>query len=161
MLRPILPFLGLALVAQVPVPPPAQTAQPAAPGAAGTWGGAVKLPGDRSLTFTVVITGGPGSWGGTFSVPDQGMKDSPISDVVVEGRKVSFKVPAVPGGLVVEGQLSEDGRTLAGSASQAGNAMPYTLERGKAIVAAPNPIEQRYTKKEVMIPMREDRKSVV
>jgi putative CocE/NonD family hydrolase len=154
MLRPILPFLGLALVAQAPAPPPAQAAQPS-PQAAGSWGGAVKLPGDRSLNFTVVITGGPGSWGGTFSVPDQGMMNSPISDVSVEGRKVAFKVAAVPGGLVVEGTLSEDGKTLAGTASQAGNAMPYTLERGRAIAAAPNPIEQRYIKKEVMIPMRD------
>lgn len=153
MLGTILPFLGLALVAQQAAPP-AQVAQPAAT-AAGLWGGLVKLPGDRSLSFTVTLSGGPGAWSGTFSVPDQGMKDAPIADIVVEGRKVSFKVPAVPGGLSVEGTLSPDGRTMAGLASQAGNPMPFTLEKGKAVAALPNPIAERYTKKVVMIPMRD------
>ena len=47
MLRPLLPFLGFALIAQpVPINP------------AGTWGGVVKLPNGMSLGLQVTLKGG-------------------------------------------------------------------------------------------------------
>jgi hypothetical protein len=154
MLRPLLPFLGLALIAQQPAPP-AQTA-PAAFTAAGTWGGTGTLPNGMKLGIAIALKGGgPEAWTGTFSVPEQGAKDLPLADIKVEGRKISFGVPMVPGNFSMSGEVSADGNAFNGMIRQAGNEMPFSLVRGQAPAATPNPVEQRYTKREVMIPMRD------
>jgi hypothetical protein len=154
-----LPFLGLAtvslaLVAQQPAPP-AQAA-PAPFNAAGTWGGTGTLPNGTKLGLAITLKGGGAQpWSGTFDVPEQGAKDLPLADIRVEGRKISFGVPQVPGNFSMAGEVSADGNAFAGTIRQAGNEMPFSLVRGQAALAAPNPVEQRYTKQEVMIPMRD------
>ncbi|HJV89064.1 MAG TPA: CocE/NonD family hydrolase [Holophagaceae bacterium] len=139
-----LPLLCIALVAQQPAASPL-----------GKWGGSVKLSNGRALGFSVLFKGAPEAWSGTFSVPDQGLLDSPIADVKLEGRKLAFTVPAVPGGLSFKGELSEDGKTFTGEATQGDRTLPFTLERDKVVAVTPNPVQERYTKQEVMIPMRD------
>ncbi|HJW32404.1 MAG TPA: CocE/NonD family hydrolase [Holophagaceae bacterium] len=139
-----LPLVCIALVAQQPAISPA-----------GKWGGMVKLPTGRSLGLQVVIQGGPAAWKGGFSVPDQGLHDLPLADIKVVGKTLTFLVPGIPGNLSFEGELSDDGKTYTGKTTQNSLAIPFQLERDKGITVAPNPVQERYTKREVMIPMRD------
>ncbi len=160
MLRPLIPFLGLAplsmaLAAQQPAPP-AQAAPAPAPDLAGAWGGSAKLPNGQSLGMSITLEGGGKEpLTGTFDVPDQGVRGFALGDIVLEGRKLRFSVPGIPGGLAFAGELSEDGRAWNGTGTQGGATFPSTLTKGQAVAATPNPVEQRYTKREVMIPMRD------
>lgn len=154
MLRPLIPFLGLALIAQQPAPPAQTAAAPFNP--AGTWGGTGSLPNGMKLGISITLKGGGGQpWSGTFDVPDQGAKDLPMADIRVEGRRISFSVPVVPGNFSMAGEVSADGNAFAGTIRQGGNEMPFSLVRGQAPAATPNPVAERYTKREVMIPMRD------
>ncbi|MBI3132804.1 MAG: CocE/NonD family hydrolase [Acidobacteria bacterium] len=139
-----LPFICIALVAQQAAPTPL-----------GKWGGMVKLPNGQLLGIRVDIQGGPGAWIGTFSVPDQGIQDLPLGNIKFQGKALSFGVPGIPGNLSFEGELSDNGSTFTGTSSQNGLTLPIVLERDKPITTSPNPVQERYTKREVMIPMRD------
>lgn len=65
---------------------------------------------------------------------DQGSMGIGCSNVIFSSNNVSFDVPAVKGRF--EGMLSADGDALAGTWSQNGSALPLTLTRQSAAIAA-------------------------
>ena len=52
-----------------------------------------------------------------------------LADVVVQGSAVSFTLPGVPGAPAFKGTLATDGASITGTFSQAGQSMPFKLER--------------------------------
>jgi hypothetical protein len=70
---------------------------------------------------------GPGVWHGTISIPAQGSKGVPLSDVTVKDNVVSFAIKGAPGDPRFSGTLSADGKTIAGTFSQGGGSLPLSL----------------------------------
>jgi hypothetical protein len=131
----LLPLLAAALVAQQ------------APSAAGHWEAAV--PGQGAVLAMELKEGAP--WRGEMAIQGIPVK-AELRDLKVEGRKVTFRV-ALGGEATFEGTLSEDGKRLEGSA--VGPTLTIPLSFGRETVKVANPVQERYTKQEVRIPMRD------
>ena len=102
-------------------------AQAPAASAAGRWEGAISVPGTE-LAITVTLTAGP-KWSGTIDIPAQGASAMPLGDVIVQGSAISFTLPGVPGEPAFKGTLSPDGTTISGTFTQAGQGIPFKLQR--------------------------------
>jgi hypothetical protein len=66
-------------------------------------------------------------WRGTISIPVQGSKGVPLSDLVVKNPSVEFAIKGAPGDPRFKGELSQDGKTIAGTFSQGGGNVPLNL----------------------------------
>lgn len=93
-----------------------------------------------SIPVVLHVTGAAdGSLGCTLDSPSQGAHGLPCADLRIEGRQLSFRVPAVSGGWT--GTISDDAATLTGSWSQ-GAATPLVFRRDQFVPAAqPSPVD--------------------
>lgn len=103
--------------------------------AAGRWAGAVEVPG-APLAVVVVLRKDGDAWAGTIDIPAQATKDFALAKIVVDGAKASFLMPGVPGTPRFEGEIAQDGATLAGTFKQGLGKFPFTLKRAQDPVAA-------------------------
>ena len=103
-------------------------ARPQATGPAGHWEGAIKLP-DQELRIEVDLAPAGESWEGTISIPVQGLKGFPLSNVTVKGDTVTFAMKGVPGDPQFTGTLAKDAKSLSGDFSQGGGSVPFSLTR--------------------------------
>ena len=99
----------------------------AAPDLAGSWAGAVELPGAELEMIFHITPEADGMWSGTLDVPAQGAEGIPITEVKIEDGTVVFNVSLIAG--VYSGSLSPDGLSLAGVWEQSGMKIPLTLEK--------------------------------
>ena len=132
--------LLIASLAAAQAPPPASAA-------AGHWTGTIEGPG-----IAVEIDLGPlkaDQWRGTISIPSQGTKGIPLSEVVVKGGKVEFAIKGGPGDPRFTGQQSADGKTLAGTFMQGGASLPLTLTRSGDAQFEP-PVKNARASKELL-----------
>jgi hypothetical protein len=95
----------------------------------GHWEGTLKLPNMEMKVEIDMAKNGTGDFGGTFGQPEQGVKGLPLSTVAVDGTAVKFVVKGGPEPATFEGTLAADGTSIAGSVSQAGYSIPFTLAR--------------------------------
>jgi len=118
--------LALAVVALVAVSGSAGGQQaPAAPPPSGHWVGSIEAgPG---LSVEVDLGRQGDLWRGTISIPAQGTKGLPLSDLVVKNPSVEFAIKGAPGDPRFKGELSQDGKTIAGTFSQGGGNVPLNL----------------------------------
>ncbi|MEN3335272.1 MAG: hypothetical protein V7641_4637 [Blastocatellia bacterium] len=101
----------------------------------GHWEGAIQVPGTPlaiSVDFTARSGGGLNA---TISIPAQGAKDLPLTNVSQTDSAIEFKIPGVPGDPSFKGTLAADGAKISGTFTQGGVNIPFTLER-KASPAA-------------------------
>lgn len=96
-------------------------AQPTATDAV-SWSGAVELPGGMKLEFSVALRTDEG----TITIPAQGVKDLPLSDVKTSASELRFSIKAA--GAVWEMKVSDDGQTATGVLKQGGE-FKTTLRR--------------------------------
>ena len=96
-------------------------------GPAGTWTGAIEIPGSP-LEVSVTLTPDGEQWSGTIDIPAQGAVDLPLQSVAVDGDEVTFAIAGVPGEPTFTGTL--DGDAITGDFTQAGQEFPFTLTRG-------------------------------
>ena len=102
----------------------------------GHWTGRLDAPGQR-IGITVDLSQDADGWRGAIDIPVQGLNDFPLSDIEVDGDKVSFAMAGVPGDPVFRGNLKKDGERLVGRLFQGGAAVPFRLKReGAAQLAA-------------------------
>ena len=118
--------LALALVALFAVSGSARGQQaPAAQPPSGHWVGSIEAgPG---IAVEVDLGRQGEGWRGTISIPSQGTKGIPVSDLVVKNTSVEFAIKGAPGDPRFKGELSTDGKTIAGMFSQGGGNVPLTL----------------------------------
>ncbi|MBC7772660.1 MAG: alpha/beta fold hydrolase, partial [Pyrinomonadaceae bacterium] len=86
------------------------------------WVGAVELPGGMKLEFSVALK----KDAGTISIPMQGAKDLPLSDVSVTEKELKFSIKMA--GAAWEMSVAEDGKTATGVLKQGGE-FKTTLKR--------------------------------
>lgn len=98
------------------------------PSPEGHWEGAIQVPGGE-LGVNVDLVQESGTWSGDISIPMQQTEDFPLSDIVVEGSRVTFAMAGVPGAPKFDGTISEDGQTISGSFTQGGQNLTFSLTR--------------------------------
>jgi uncharacterized protein len=84
--------------------------------------------GVKELRIGVEIASAPEGRRVSFASLDRGAVERPGSNIVIDGRRLSFDVPALKGS--VEATLDETGQRLSGVWRQSGFEMPVTLARG-------------------------------
>jgi hypothetical protein len=99
-----------------------------APTPEGHWEGAIQVPGE-GLGINVDFMDDGGTWTGDISIPVQMLEDFALGGITVEGPALTFGMEGIPGTPTFRGTLSEDGQSITGTFSQAGQAFPFTLTR--------------------------------
>jgi len=102
------------------------SARQAAPAPSGHWVGTLEAGASLGVEVDLARQGADG-WRGTFSVPAQGQKGIPLSDLTVKDKTVEFAIRGGMGDPRFKGELSADGKTITGTFSQAGASLPLTL----------------------------------
>jgi len=102
--------------------------------AVGRWEGTVQIPG-RELVLIVDLAkdAGGDSWQGSVTVPELGLKGTPLSDIAVKPSDVAFAIKNAladqhTGPAKFEAHFNGEGK-LAGNFQQAGNSAPFALHR--------------------------------
>ncbi len=114
----------------------ATPAATSARGFAGHWEGALVVFGNP-ITFVVDAEGPPDSLRATISIPNQGAEQMALQNVRARDDSVTFTL-RVPGS-ELEFAGTQRGDSVTGVFHQAGITAPFHLERGSAIVHAPEP----------------------
>ena len=94
--------------------------------AAGTWEGAIEIPGSP-LGVIVTLAHDGDAWTGAIDIPAQGAAGMPLAPVTVDADSVSFVIAGVPGDPTFDGAV--DGDALTGTFTQGGQSFPFTLSR--------------------------------
>jgi hypothetical protein len=141
-------ILPAAAPTSSPATPSPAPATPVAVGAEGLWEGEIFFQrGWLEVELLVeLFQGGPAGWAGTADLPTEGLQFVPLNAISIAGPKVSFEIhrPAEGGVEAVdvrfEGELSGDGRTIAGKFLQEGKTFEFALQRiGEAGMDRPEP----------------------
>lgn len=111
-------LLGVASVGAQEVPSPE-----------GHWEGAIVVPGGE-LGINVDLAKDGDTWSGDISIPLQQTEDFPLSNIVVDGSRVTFSMAGVPGDPSFDGTISQDGQTISGSFTQGGQNLTFSMKRG-------------------------------
>ncbi len=112
------------------------TRQAATSPLAGVWEGAIDAGGRRlRIVFRVAADGKA-----VMDSPDQGGRDIATQPPSLEDGVARFVVPAIGGS--VEGRLSEDGRSIAGTLRQGAAELPITLTRTAEVADLTRPRPQ-------------------
>ncbi len=102
---------------------------PAAVEATDTWAGAITLPGGITLDFSVDLVKDSGK----ISIPAQGAKDIPLSDVSTADNQLKFviKTPGLPetAWARFELKVAEDGTSAEGVLRQSGGEFPVKVKK--------------------------------
>ena len=93
----------------------------------GVWAGELKVPGTTLKVVVKIDQGKGGELSGGLDSPDQGAFDIPISEIILEGKTLSFKVPAVNG--EYKGEISPDYKSIDGFWMQGGGKFPLLLKK--------------------------------
>ena len=101
----------------------------------GKWKGEIATPG-TPLKFDVDFKKNADGWEGDISIPVQGAKDIALANIEVEGNKIAFVMPGVPGNPVFSGSLDESGEKISGDFTQGGATFPFEMNRGEDRVAS-------------------------
>jgi hypothetical protein len=96
---------------------------------AGYWAGTLTTPrGDLALSVEWTAAG-EGKWKGTVDCPKQGVRGFTFDNTKISGVAVDFVLSGLPGDPAFNGQLSADGKSIAGEAVANGGSTPFRLER--------------------------------
>jgi hypothetical protein len=113
-------------VAAVCLSLPVPSVQPARD-ISGHWDGSIAAP-DMDLSMAVDVTrNSSGELAGTISIPAQGLQDVPLKNVSLDGSAVRFVLETESGGGPFDGDLSSDGRMIAGNFVTRGQAVHFSM----------------------------------
>ncbi|HEX8916751.1 MAG TPA: alpha/beta fold hydrolase [Humisphaera sp.] len=140
-------ILVLALFCSAsPRPAPAATTSPlTAPatqpaGIVGTWLGTLDV-GTAKLRLGLKVTTRDGKLAATLDSIDQRAPNLPVDAVTLEGDRVRFTMTKLLAGY--DGTLKPDGKTIAGTFTQAGTPLPLKFERVDALPTLGRPQEPK------------------
>lgn len=104
--------------------------------ATGHWTGKVQIPGTPLDIDVDIAAAAGGAWTGDISIPAQGAKDMPLEAIVVEGARIEFRIAGIPGDPTFRGSMAEDGTTISGTFTQAGQEFPFQLTGAQSPAAS-------------------------
>lgn len=122
-------LLALAALALAAVCPALLSAADAAKSIAGYWAGAISTPRGELAISVEWVAAGDGKWKGTIDSPKQGVRAFAFETTKISGIAVDFTLQGLPGEPAFNGQLSADGKSIAGEAIANGGGTPFRLER--------------------------------
>jgi hypothetical protein len=99
-----------------------------APGASGHWEGSISVP-DHELQIIVNLAPEKDAWKGTIAIPEQNLKEFPLSSISVLKDAVKFAMSGVPGNPAFDGKLAADGQSISGNFTQGGGTLTFSLKR--------------------------------
>jgi hypothetical protein len=103
----------------------------------GHWEGAVQVPNGPSQ-LTLDLAREKGAWAASLGVPEQNASGLVVTDLSIEGDKLKFNAPEIPGVPVFEFTRREG--KLVGTLSLRGHSLPLEMQRtGEAKVELPTP----------------------
>jgi uncharacterized protein len=114
------------------------SAQSAQDRLAGSWLGALEIPGGK-LRIVFHFSSEGENITATMDSPDQDVRGIPVGEVTLDGDKVSVDVPVVSGGF--EGRLLSDGNSIEGKWKQGGMDMSLLLNRVDSVEGPRRPQE--------------------
>jgi hypothetical protein len=100
-------------------------ARQAAPAPSGHWAGAIEA--GAAIPIEIDLGRQGDGWRGTMTIPSQGAKGVPLADITVKDTAVGFTMKSAPGAPRFTGQLTPDGKSLAGTFTQGGVSVPLSL----------------------------------
>ena len=97
----------------------------------GDWNGAVIIGGMEIDIVCHFQLNEDGTLTGTIDSPSQGAFDLALSDIQVDGEKITFGIddPNVPGEPSFTGTLNDEGSIISGDFSQGGGSGTFELEK--------------------------------
>lgn len=104
---------------------------------AGTYQGKLVISPTATLTIIFHVVGSANKPTATMDVPEQGAKGLAVSETIVKGNTVTFRLPGI--GATYIGTRSADGKKVTGSFTQGGHSLPLTLTRTTATVVVVRP----------------------
>jgi hypothetical protein len=104
----------------------ATIARQTVPSPSGHWVGTLEAGQSLGVEIDLAPQGADG-WRGTISIPAQGQKGIPLADLIVKNTNVEFAIKSGMGNPRFKGELSADGKTIAGTFNQGGSSLPLTL----------------------------------
>jgi CubicO group peptidase (beta-lactamase class C family) len=121
----------LFLLVYLAATPSASMVSAEPPTLAGHWEGAIEIPGMNLKVNIDFSQESDSQWKGDISIPMQKAKDLPLSNIIINGKKVTFAISGVPGDPTFKGAFSEDGNKITGDFTQGGQTFPFALSREK------------------------------
>ena len=111
----------------------------------GAWQGSITTPGGGLTVIVRLERKADGAWSGSIDIPQQGLKAVPLEKIEVKGAAATFVIAGIPGTPTFAGDLSADRQSIAGTFSQGGANLPFTLTRVTAaqLAAASVPVSRR------------------
>jgi len=104
----------------------------------GHWQGSMEVP-DHELAIEVDLAkNSKGEWSGTINIPEQLIRQFPLSDIAIKEDSVRFAVKGVPGEPKFDGRLSPSGTAISGEITQAGNKYTFLIRRTGEAVPPPS-----------------------
>jgi hypothetical protein len=98
------------------------------PAGTGHWEGSIQVP-DHELKILVDLAqNDKAEWVGAIGIPEQGLKEFPLSKIVVKGSAVSFVMSGVPGEPAFQGDLTPSGKAIKGNFTQGGASLTFELK---------------------------------
>ncbi len=94
----------------------------------GRWIGGIVLPDASELAIQINLEIIEGEWVGTISIPIQGIKDFPLSELSAKEGKVGFLMAGIPGDPRFSGTLDAAAGTIAGDFTQGGQKLAFYLK---------------------------------
>ena len=96
----------------------------------GRWDGAIEVPGQPLVIDVDFVSAADGTISGDISIPVQQLHDHGLSAIAVDGDRVTFSIPGIPGEPSFDGTVDADGTTLSGTFTQGGASLTFSLARG-------------------------------
>lgn len=128
----LLLLAGCSSTAPAPPPPPPPPPAPVTPTVettAGEWAGRIGIP-DAPVEIGIRLTAENGGLRGEIDIPAQAIKAMPLSDVLLEGRDLYFRLPDVGGDAWFRGTFEADAKSIPGAFTQYGQSFPLVLRPG-------------------------------
>ncbi len=107
----------------------------------GIWEGTLKFSGTELRVVFKISEKPNGNFTATMDSPDQGATNIPVSEVIIDNKKLHLNVKAVFG--IYEGELQEDGLSIKGEWKQSGLTLPLLLKKVKKIPEVRRPQEPK------------------